>query len=122
MQEWQCKTFTDFIAAANPPPLPNFSALVPLVCRLAETGDADSVQILDDAGNELASLIKLAMERLGDNTLPVACTGSILENVPLVREAMITALPGITVLAGVVDPLEGALWLARGPRASAGPA
>jgi N-acetylglucosamine kinase-like BadF-type ATPase len=112
MQEWQCEKFTDFIAAANPPPMPNFSGLVQLVCRLAEAGDLTAVSILESAGQELASLVKLALLRLEVDTLRVACTGSILENVPMVRQAMVCALPGITILDGVVDPVEGALWMA----------
>jgi hypothetical protein len=51
-------------------------------------------------------------------TLPsLAFTGSILEKVQPVRDALIAAVrtefPTIRTLDGVVDPIEGAIWRAR---------
>ena len=113
MREWGCDTVEMVIGEANSRQLQSYSILVPLVCALAEKGNAMALGILVDAGKELARLAKTALTRLAAPDLPVACTGSILENIPAVRKAMIAALPGITVLDGVVDPVEGALWLAR---------
>jgi hypothetical protein len=49
---------------------------------------------------------------------PLAFAGSIMEKVAPAREALIAAVreeyPEIRVLDGVVDPLVGALWRARG--------
>jgi len=50
-------------------------------------------------------------------TPPIAFTGSILENVALVRDALMAAVqrefPGAQAPDNVVDPIEGALWRAR---------
>ncbi len=50
-------------------------------------------------------------------TPPIAFTGSILENVPLVRNALIAAIqkefPEVNTPDKAVDPLLGALWRAR---------
>jgi glucosamine kinase len=50
-------------------------------------------------------------------TPPIAFTGSILENVTLVRDALIAAIqrefPAAQAPGKVVDPIEGALWRAR---------
>jgi N-acetylglucosamine kinase-like BadF-type ATPase len=117
MSEWHCKTFVDFTEAADKLPLPNFSALVPLVCRLAASGEPTALSVLVAAGQELAQLIKTALFRLGSPDLTIACTGSILENVSEVRDAMTAALPDNRILDGVVDPVDGALWMARRCRA-----
>ena len=113
MDEWHCRTFNDVIAAANETPVPNFSQLVPMICELADQGDKVANAILADAGQELARLVKTALSRLQTALLPVACVGSILEQIPTVRMAMRDTLPGITVLETAVDPIQGALWLAQ---------
>jgi glucosamine kinase len=50
-------------------------------------------------------------------TPPIAFTGSILENVIQVRDALIAAVqrefPSAQAPDKVVDPIEGALWRAR---------
>jgi len=48
---------------------------------------------------------------------PIAFAGSIMEKVSPVRKALISAVQRefstVRVLAGVVDPLVGAVWRAR---------
>jgi hypothetical protein len=55
--------------------------------------------------------------KLPDWTPPIAHTGSILENVPPVRDALMAAIrsefPAAVDPEGVVDPIHGALWRAR---------
>ncbi len=50
-------------------------------------------------------------------TPPMAFAGSILENVPSVRDGPIAAVqrefPAVVARGQVVDPIEGALWRAR---------
>jgi glucosamine kinase len=47
----------------------------------------------------------------------MAFTGSILENIPAVRNALIAAVqrefPGVDTPDQPVDPIQGALWRAR---------
>ena len=91
--------------------------------RCAELGDEMALAVLRQQGEELAYLVRLVIRRLRlaskehEWTPPIAFTGSILENVPLVREALIAAVqrefPSAQAPNGVVDPIEGALWRAR---------
>ncbi|MDT7814122.1 MAG: hypothetical protein QOJ42_4038, partial [Acidobacteriaceae bacterium] len=50
-------------------------------------------------------------------TPPIAYTGSILENVPPVRDALMAAVqrefPAVLAPKQRVDPIDGALWRAR---------
>ena len=53
-------------------------------------------------------------------TPDLAFTGSIMERVTAVREALVRSVrsefPDVRALGGVVDPLYGALWRARTAR------
>jgi N-acetylglucosamine kinase-like BadF-type ATPase len=108
---------------ANGLPAPDFSSLTEVVSRCADLGDETALAVLRQQGEELAYLIRLVIRRLRlassveDWVPPIAFTGSILENVPLVREALIAAVrhefPGVGTRDKVVDPIDGALWRAR---------
>jgi hypothetical protein len=82
--------------------------------------------VLKQQGEELAEVVSLVMRKVKRNTsdpawVPtVAFTGSIMEKVIPVRQALIAALerehPGVRTLEGTVDPISGALWRARNGR------
>lgn len=119
---WTLRSFEDLVECANAAPAPDVSQLVPVVVRCAEQGDAVAQDILQAQGEELAVLVVVLLERLRAQTsadfLPaLAFAGSIMENVPAVRRALVGAVrqrfPGIRELPGVVDPTLGALWRAR---------
>jgi len=121
MDAWQLKTVDELIGHANQNPPPDFAALTPLVVDCAAQGEEVSLGVLQSAGRELAALLLLVYKQLRvwePNALPaVACTGSVLHNISMVRDSMTAALrevyPEIEVLPGVVDPVLGALWRAR---------
>jgi glucosamine kinase len=79
--------------------------------------------VLRREGEALAYLVRLVMRRLqhevGNHEWipPIAFAGSIMEKVPPVRTALIDAIQrefgDIRVIAGVVDPIAGAVWRAR---------
>jgi glucosamine kinase len=108
---------------ANSQPAPDFSRLTEVVVRCAELGDETALAVLRQQAEELAYLVRLVIRRLRlasrehEWTPPIAFTGSILENVALVREALIAAVqrefPSVQAPDKVVDPVEGALWRAR---------
>jgi glucosamine kinase len=116
------------IAFANTVPAPDFSHLMQLVVGCAQNGDAVAQNVLRREGEDLAHLAALVMLRLQKGSAlrgwipPVAFAGSILEKVDAVRGAVTAALdskfPGLHVLPSVVDPMDGALWRARGGAAS----
>ncbi len=91
--------------------------------NLRGAGDETALAVLRKQGEDLAYLVRLVIRRLRRAstedgwTPPVAFAGSILENVPPVRDALIAAVqrefPGVQAPDKVVDPIDGALWRAR---------
>lgn len=124
--EWGVGSLGELIERANANPAPDFSALAPLVAACAEEGDAAAREVVEQGGADLAMVTGLAIERirrieagagLGFELPAVAVTGSILERVTLLREALKNSLlaryPGLDFRGNPVDPAEGALWRAR---------
>jgi glucosamine kinase len=125
-ERWQLETLEDLIGFANLNPPPDFSQLAPLVAKCAEHGDVVAREVLQHGGSELATLAILAIERirraevaLGQEFTvpPIALAGSVLEKVAGVRLAMEESLrakyPEAEIFARAIDPVQGALWLAR---------
>ena len=120
---WQLTSFDEFVAHANATPAPDPSKLVPVVVRCAEQGDSLAQEVLQAQGEELATVVLLLLDRLhaqspgGETPHALAFAGSIMENVPAVRGALLETVrrryPALAELAGVVDPPMGALWRAR---------
>ena len=112
---WALEDLAELVAYVNRRPGPEFSELVPVVMRAADAGDPVAGEVLREAGRELGRQVLVAAEKSGARR--VACAGSVLEHVALVRRAMVDALressPGIEVLPGPVDAIDGALWRAR---------
>ena len=122
---WQLGSLEHLVEYANAVPAPDFSQLVPLVVSAAEAKDEVAATILAREGSDLGYLARLVLRRLtqdGSGAPPMAFAGSIMQHVWPVREALIrdvkTEFPEVRTLAGVVDPILGALWRARS--ASAG--
>jgi glucosamine kinase len=120
---WQLSSLEHLMAHANILPAPDFSTLTGVVLACAERGDETALAVLRKQGEDLAYLVRLVIRRLrrastDDGwTPPIAFAGSILENVPPVRDALIAAVqrefPGVRAPQKVVDPIDGALWRAR---------
>ena len=110
---------------ANSRPAPDFSRLTEVILHCANQGDPVAAEVLRKEGEDLAWLVRVVIRRLQSaspisnaNALPsLAFTGSIMEKVPPVRDALIAAVrsefPTIHTLDGVIDPIAGALWRAR---------
>ena len=117
---WELTSLPELIGYANQRPGPNFAGLVPVVAQAAELGDAVALDVLRRAGRALAEQVLTVRRKLTDATpFQVAYTGGILANLAVVRETMSAALraqdPSLHFLVDPVDPLDGALWLARHP-------
>jgi glucosamine kinase len=121
---WQLSSLDHLVEYANSRlPAPDFSTLTGIVFECAERGDEIAMAVLRQQGEELAYLVRLVIRRLrlAANepgwTPAIAYTGSILENIPPVRNALIAAVqhefPSIHAPDQAVDPIEGALWRAR---------
>jgi glucosamine kinase len=120
---WQLSSLEHLVEYANALPSPDFSTLTGAVLQCAELGDEIALTVLQQQGDELAYLVRLVIRRLRrvshnhDWTPPIAFAGSILENVPPVRDALIAAVrcefPAVDAPDKAVDPIDGALWRAR---------
>jgi N-acetylglucosamine kinase-like BadF-type ATPase len=123
MDYWELATLDLLVEYANSMPPPDFSMLAELVMQAAEFGDEVAAEVLRKEGEELAYLVRLVMRRLQvpngtiDWMPPIAFAGSIMEKFSPVRTALIKAIqqefPNVRTIAGVVDPIVGAVWRAR---------
>jgi len=118
LQAWNVASLPDLARAANAIPPPNFAALFPAV---AASHDDLAMQVLTRAGGELAQVAAIVARRLfpvGEiGTVPVAMIGGVFGHAPLVRQVFCSELrrldPRVEINPQVVEPVEGALRLAR---------
>jgi glucosamine kinase len=124
MRTWEVGTREQMILVANGSPPPDFPGLMKTILSAADAGDPIARTILTQAGAELAALAKIVIARLfaGSETVPVAMSGGVFRNCALVRQAFYDSLrsecPGVSLNANVIDPVKGALELARKGRRS----
>ena len=112
------RSLADLARAANSIPPPDFAALFPAV---AASEDELARQVLTRAGNELAQVAVVVVNRLfpKDDASPVrvAMTGGVFRHAPLVRQVFYNELrrlePCAEVNPQVIEPVEGALRMAR---------
>ena len=123
MKAWNVVSLEEFArapASANPP---DFAALFPPV--VASTEDS-ATQILASAGAELAHLASVVICRLfppsrnvaaSTAAIPVAMAGGVFRHAAVVRQVFYNQVrwldPGVQVQPEIVEPVEGALRLAR---------
>jgi N-acetylglucosamine kinase-like BadF-type ATPase len=131
---WGVISLDDLARAANSNPPPDFAALFPAVAasQASSTGTGQvakedlATQVLTNAGVELARTAAVVVRRLfAENEtapIPVAMIGGVFRHAPLVRQVFYNELRRFDLRAEinprVVDPVEGALRMAR--RASKG--
>jgi N-acetylglucosamine kinase-like BadF-type ATPase len=117
MKLWGVTLVEQLVVMANS--APDFSALLPTVSAANEAGDEVARAVLTDAGSELAALAGIVMDRIfGKNEpIPLAVSGGVFYNCPLVREIFDKSIrgtyPQASLSTSVVDPVSGALALAR---------
>jgi glucosamine kinase len=115
---WGVTSLDDLARAANSIPPPDFAALFPTV---AASSDDLAVQVLTDAGGELAQVAAIVIHRLFAKeqtaAVPVAMIGGVFRYAPVVRQVFYNELctldPRVEVNPQVVEPVEGALRMAR---------
>ncbi len=135
---WKLASLDELVRHANASPPPDFSSLVPAILSAAEDSAAQNPRpseawtghprgprdpvaesVLRRAGSELAALAGNVIRRLfgGEASVPIAMTGGVFRQSEVVRQVFyndVTAeFPRANVHPGVVDPVEGALALAR---------
>jgi glucosamine kinase len=118
LKAWGVTSVADLARAANSIPPPDFAALFPAV---AASQDDLAVQVLTLAGQELAAVANVVIRRLfpkdHNSAIRVAMTGGVFRHAPLVRQVFYNELrtlePRAEVIPQVVEPVEGALRMAR---------
>ena len=119
MKAWGVESRDKLIMAANATPAPDFASLFPVVAAAADVGDLTARSVLAQAGAELSAIARIVIRRIfaDDETIPVAMAGSVFGNSALVRQVFYNGLrseyPDVLLRPRVVDPLLGALDLAR---------
>jgi N-acetylglucosamine kinase-like BadF-type ATPase len=119
--QWKLDALEQVVEVAHAIPPPDFAALTRTVVEVAAKGDRLAQSVLVGGGRVLGEDASLALRKLlavePEAPRRVAFTGSVLENIATVRDAMIAEIerehPGTQVLPKAVDPTEGALWRAR---------
>ena len=129
--KWDCELLSEvmdlldvstreqLILKVNASPPPNFASLAPAVLALSDRGDATAQSVLSAAGEELAALATVVLKRLFMNvaSVPVAMSGGVFSNSAFVRQVfyncLLAAFPPATLNPSVIDPVLGALELAR---------
>ena len=115
---WGATSLADLARAANSIPPPDFAALFPAV---AASDDVLAVQVLRSAGRELAQTATIVVSRLFPKDeagpVPVAMTGGVFRHAAVTREDFYNELrrlePRVGINPSIVEPVEGALRLAR---------
>jgi N-acetylglucosamine kinase-like BadF-type ATPase len=121
LKAWSLDSREKLIVIANATPGPDFSALMPAIVAAADQGDPTARTVLADAGSELAGLAKIVLRRMfpEGQSVPVAIAGGVFSNSALVRQVFYNSLrsefPSIVPSSKVVDPVLGALDIARRP-------
>lgn len=115
MTAWQVSSRDELILRSNSQPQPNFSELAPAVMHAAHEGDPVALEILSEAGTELAKLAKIVIGRLwpGSQRVDVYTVGGIFHNANVVRHAFENSIradrPETQVKASSAEPIHGAL-------------
>jgi len=119
---WETPTIDQLINVGDATPGPDFAALAPVINDLAEEGDAVSGGVLKQAAADLVDFVLLVRSKLKRKhsiagEVPVAWTGSVIEKMPLVREAFFAVLkaaaPQMPVQTSATISLDGAVWRAE---------
>lgn len=119
---WRISSKEELVQKANSTPRPDFAQLFPLTVDFAARGYAVAQSVLTLAGRELGELAATVIHRLWSERKPVrvALGGGVFAHSPQVRKSFYLAIrevhPTAAVNFQIVEPLTGALWLARRAR------
>lgn len=120
--EWRMESLPQLARAANANP--DFAVLFPAVLAAAESGDAVARQVVADASGELAQLAEIVLRQLFSerhsaalSAVPMAMAGGVFRHAAMIRglfyNEVRAANPDVVLNPEVVDPVQGALQMAR---------
>jgi N-acetylglucosamine kinase-like BadF-type ATPase len=116
---WKLSSLDELVRRANGSPPPDFSSLFRCVVEAASAGDSLARQLLEEAGAELSALARNVIRRLFADgaSVPVAISGGVFRQSEAIRQVFYDKVTGefprANIQTVVVDPVRGALELAR---------
>jgi glucosamine kinase len=119
LKSWGVTTHEQLVMMANRSPAPDFAALLPVVLVAAEKKNQQAGSVLVQAADELSTLAKQVIRALfsEQEAVPVAMAGGVFANSAQVRENFYNRLsvkcPNVRLAQTVIEPVQGALQLAR---------
>jgi glucosamine kinase len=126
---WGTSNLNELVNVGDSTPGPDFAALAPAVCQLAEEGDRVALDVLRQAASDLAGFVLLVRSKLRrkhnlTDEVPVAWIGSVIGKSQLVREGFFAGLrsaaPDMPIRDHEVNAIEGAVWRAQRMAEAAG--
>ncbi|MCU1305469.1 MAG: ATPase BadF/BadG/BcrA/BcrD type, partial [Acidobacteriaceae bacterium] len=118
-QGWNVSLREEIAGIANGYPAPDFAALFPRVLAAAESGDALALDLLDSAGEQLAQLALVVIQKLWLYGVPgrIVGAGGVLNHSGQIRGILQRTFraecPQNEYDNKVIDPILGALFIAR---------
>jgi glucosamine kinase len=117
-ETWKATSLTELARIANSVPPPDFATLFPIV---STSKDSLAAQILANAGKELAQIATVVIDRLFASNdaaaVPVGMIGGVFRHSARTREDFYNELhrlePRVEINPAIVDPVNGALNMAR---------
>ena len=119
---WGTSTINELVNLGDSTPGPDFAALAPAICQLAEEGDRVAQGVLQQAAHDLVGFVLLVRAKLRRKhqlaeEVPVAWIGSVIGKCHFIREEFFAglraAVPDIPILDREVNAIEGAVWRAQ---------
>jgi len=119
---WGTRSIEELVNLGDSTPGPDFAALAPAICKLAEEGDAVALSVMNQAAADLVDSVLLVRAKLWRKhslkaEVPVAWIGSVIGKAKLVREPFFAGLravaPEMPIRETEVAGIEGAVWRAQ---------
>jgi glucosamine kinase len=119
---WGTSTIDELVNLGDSTPGPDFAALAPAICQLADEGDPVALDVLQQAAADLTAFVLLVRGKLRrkhglTQEVPVAWIGSVIGKSRIVREGFFAGLraaaPEMPILDQEVNAIEGAVWRAQ---------
>jgi N-acetylglucosamine kinase-like BadF-type ATPase len=119
---WGTRSIEELVNLGDSTPGPDFAALAPAICKLAEEGDAVALSVMKQAATDLVDSVLLVRAKLWrkhslKTEVPVAWIGSVIGKAKLVREPFFAGLravaPEMPIRETEVAGIEGAVWRAQ---------
>ena len=94
-------------------PRAELGQLAPLVIEQAALGDTAAQKILDEAIDQLESLVRATVDKISIDNPTVCLVGGLLEHHHNFRDSLVQRMPELIRASPILPPAGGAAWIAR---------